>query len=66
MAKVRELKKDAQRKTFPMVSGGQIDGAVACAAKIAEYFDRQVAAKGEETAVPYDVPRTIQAYGTGL
>jgi hypothetical protein len=48
-----------------MVSGGQIDGVVACAARIVEYFDREVAAKGE-TAVLYDIPRTIQAYGTGL
>jgi hypothetical protein len=30
-----------------------------------EYFDREVAAKGE-TAVLYDIARTIQAYGTGL
>jgi hypothetical protein len=42
-----------------------IDGLVARAAKIAEHFDRLVAAQSE-AAVLYDLPRTSQACGVGL
>jgi hypothetical protein len=43
----------------------EIDGIIARAARIVSFFDREIAAKGEN-AVLYDFPRSQQACGTGL
>jgi len=66
LAKVRGLKKDElKEKLSRWLTKDEIDGVVARAGKIAEFFDKQVAAKGEG-AILYDFPRTSQPCGAGL
>jgi hypothetical protein len=66
LTRIRALDKSVLKaKLSPWLSGREIDGIIARSAKITEFFDRQVTAKGE-AAVLYDFPRTSQACGTGL
>jgi hypothetical protein len=66
LAKIRSLDKEVLKaKLSPWLNAREIDGIVGRKAKIVEYFDRQVTAKGE-AAVLFDFPRTSQACGTGL
>ncbi|MBI2680904.1 MAG: hypothetical protein HYX25_07865 [Candidatus Solibacter usitatus] len=66
LARIRGLNKSmVKAKLSRWLTGPEIDGLVARAAKIAEHFDREIAAKGE-AAVLYDLPRTSQACGSGL
>jgi hypothetical protein len=66
LARIRGLDKNALKpKLSRWLTDREIDGLVARAAKIAAFFDREVAAKGE-AAVLYDLPRTSQACGVGL
>jgi hypothetical protein len=66
LAKLRALDKDVlKEKLSHWLTKSEIEGLVARAAKIVEFFDKETAAKGEG-AVLYDIPRTSQACGTGL
>ena len=66
LAKLRTLDKDElNQKLSRWLKKSEIDALVARAAKIVNFFDKEVAAKGEG-AVLYDFPRTSQACGTGL
>jgi hypothetical protein len=66
LARIRGLDKNTLKpKLSRWLTDREIDGLVARAAKIAAFFDREVAAKGE-AAVLYDLPRTSQACGVGL
>ena len=66
LAKLRTLDKDElNQKLSHWLNKSEIDALVARAAKIVNFFDKEVAAKGEG-AVLYDFPRTSQACGTGL
>jgi len=66
LAKLRTLDKDElNQKLSHWLKKSEIDALVARAAKIVNFFDKEVAAKGEG-AVLYDFPRTSQACGTGL
>jgi hypothetical protein len=66
LAKLRGLKKDElKEKLSRWLTKEEIDGVAARAGKIVEFFDKQVASKGEG-AVLYDFPRTSQKCGTGI
>ena len=66
LAKLHSLDKDMLKdKLSRWLTKSEIDGVVARAGKIAEFFDGEVTSKGEG-AVLYDLPRTSQACGTGL
>jgi hypothetical protein len=66
LARIRGLDKNTVKpKLSRWLTAPEIDGLVARAAKIAEHFDREIAAKGE-AAVLYDLPRASQACGVGL
>jgi hypothetical protein len=66
LAKLRTLDKDVlNQKLSRLLKKSEIDAMVARAAKIVDFFDKEVAAKGEG-AVLYDFSRTQQACGTGL
>ena len=66
LAKLRTLDKDQlKEKLSRWLTKSEIDALAARAVKITEFFDKEVAAKGEG-AVLYDFPRTQQACGTGL
>jgi len=66
LAKLRALDKDTlQQNLGRWLTKGEVNAATARAAKIVEFFDKEIAAKGE-AAVLYDFPRSQQACGTGL
>lgn len=66
LAKLRTLDKDRlQEKLGRWLTKSEINALIGRAGKIAEFFDKEVAAKGEG-AVLFDFPRTEQACGTGL
>ena len=66
LAKVRTLDKDIlKEKLSRWLTGFEIDGLAGRARKMAEHFDKEIAAKGE-AAVLYDLQRTSQACGAGL
>jgi hypothetical protein len=66
LAKLRGLKKDElKEKLSRWLTKDEIEGVAARAGKIVEFFDKQVASKGE-AAILYDLPRSSQACGTGL
>jgi hypothetical protein len=66
LAKLRALDKDLlNEKLSRWLSKSEINALVARAAKIVDFFDKEVAAKGEG-AVLYDFPRTSQACGSAL
>ena len=66
LARIRGLDKSGVKtKLSRWLTGPEIDGLIARAAKIAEHFDREIAAQGE-AAVLYDLPRASQACGVGL
>ena len=54
-----------QQKLGEWLTKPEIDGVIARRDRIVEFFDREVAKKGE-AAVLYDLPRTAEACGTGL
>ncbi|MBZ5592240.1 MAG: hypothetical protein LAP39_08390 [Acidobacteriia bacterium] len=65
LAKLRTLDKNVlSEKLSRWLTKSEIDGVVARAAKIVEFFDKRVAASGE--GVLYDFPRTQEGCGTGL
>jgi len=66
LAKLRTLDKSMlQQRLSRWLTKGEIDGLAARAQKIVEFFDKQIADKGEGVVL-YDFPRTQQACGTGL
>jgi hypothetical protein len=66
LGKLHTLDKDVlKEKLSRWLTKAEIDGVAARATRIADFFDKEVAAKGE-SAVLYDFPRTSQACGTGL
>lgn len=66
LAKLRTLEGDVLKQRLSRwLTKSEIDGLVARAGKIVEFFDQQVASKGE-AAVLYDFPRSQQACGAGL
>ena len=66
LAKLRTLDREVlTEKLSPWLTKGEIDGLLSRAAKIVQFFDNEVTAKGE-SAVLYDFPRSEQACGTGL
>ena len=66
LARIRGLDKNSLKpKLSRWLTGPEIDGLAARAAKIAEHFDREIASHGE-AAVLYDLPRASQACGVGL
>jgi len=66
LARIRGLDKSALKpKLSRWLTGPEIDGLAARAARIAEHFDREIASQGE-AAVLYDLPRESQACGVGL
>jgi len=66
LAKIRGLDKDQlKEKLSRWLTKSEIDALAARAVKITQFFDKQVADKGEG-AVLYDFPRTQQPCGTGL
>ncbi|MBZ5591518.1 MAG: hypothetical protein LAP39_04735 [Acidobacteriia bacterium] len=66
LAKLRTLDKDElNQKLSHWLRKSEIDALVVRASKIVDFFDKEVAAKGEG-AVLYDVPRTSQPCGAGL
>jgi hypothetical protein len=66
LAKLRALDKAVlTEKLSRWLTKSEIDGLAARAVKIVEFFDKEVASKGEG-AVLYDFPRSQQACGTGL
>jgi hypothetical protein len=66
LAKLRSLDKDQlKEKLSRWLTKSEIDALAARAVKITEFFDKEVAAKGDG-AVLYDFPRMQQACGTGL
>ena len=66
LAKLRTLDKDVlKEKLSRWLTKSEIDGLVARAGKIVNFFDKEAAAKGEG-AVLYDFPRSQQACGVGL
>jgi hypothetical protein len=66
LAKLRTLDKDMlKEKLSHWLTKTEIEALAVRSAKIVNYFDKEVAAKGEG-AVLYDTPRTSQPCGTGL
>jgi hypothetical protein len=66
LAKLRTLDQDMlKEKLSHWLTKTEIEALAARSAKIVDYFDKEVAAKGE-AAVLYDTPRTSQPCGTGL
>jgi hypothetical protein len=66
LAKLRTLDKDMlKEKLSRWLTKSEIEGLAARATKIVDFFDKEVAAKGEG-AVLYDFPRSQQACGAGL
>ena len=66
LAKLRELNKPVLKKEMKgYITDTQIDGLLARRDKIVQFFDGEVARKGEG-AVLYDIPRTQEACGVGL
>jgi len=66
LAKLRALDKDTlQQNLGRWLTKAEVNAVTARAAKIVEFFDKEIAAKGE-AAVLYDFPRSQQACGTGL
>ena len=66
LAKLRSLDRDMlTEKLSRWLTKSEIDGLVARAARIVNFFDKEAAAKGEG-AVLYDFPRSQQACGVGL
>jgi hypothetical protein len=66
LTKLRTLDKNMLRERLSRwLTKSEIDGIVARAGKVASFFDKEVAAKGEGAAL-YDFPRSQQACGTGL
>jgi hypothetical protein len=66
LARLRALDKDTlQQNLGRWLTKAEVNAATARAAKIVEFFDKEIAAKGE-AAVLYDFPRSQQACGTGL
>jgi hypothetical protein len=66
LAKIRALDKDTlNQKLSHYLRTSEIGAMVARAAKITEFFDKEVAAKGEG-AVLYEFSRTSQPCGAGL
>ena len=66
LAKLRALDKDTlQQNLGRWLTKAEVNAATARAAKIVEFFDKEIAAKGE-AAVLYDFPRSQQACGSGL
>jgi hypothetical protein len=66
LAKLRSLDRDMMtEKLSHWLTKSEIDGLVARAGRIVNFFDKEAAAKGE-TAVLYDFPRSQQACGVGL
>jgi len=66
LAKLRTLDKDVlNEKLSRWLRKAEIDALVARAGRIVEFFDKEVATKGE-AAVLYDFPRTQEACGAGL
>ncbi len=66
LAKLRSIDKDMlTEKLSHWLTKSEIDGLVARAARIVNFFDKEAAAKGEG-GVLYDFPRSQQACGVGL
>ena len=66
LAKLRTLDKGVlNEKLFRRLKKSEIDALAARAGRIVEFFDKEVASKGEG-AVLYDFPRTQEACGAGL
>jgi len=66
LAKLRTLDKDVLREKFSRwLTKSEVDALVARGGKIVDFFDKEVASKGEG-AVLYDFPRSQQACGAGL
>jgi hypothetical protein len=66
LTKLRTVDRDLlTEKLSRWLAKSEIDGVVSRAAKIVQFFDHEVTAKGE-SAVLYDFPRSEQACGTGL
>lgn len=66
LARLRSLDRDmVTQKLSRWLTKSEIDGVIARAARIVNFFDKEAAAKGEG-AVLYDFPRSQQACGTGL
>jgi hypothetical protein len=66
LAKLRSLDRDMlTQKLSRWLTKSEIDGLVARAGRIVNFFDKEAAAKGE-AAVLYDFPRSQQACGVGL
>jgi hypothetical protein len=66
LAKLRSLDRDMlTEKLSRWLTKSEIDGLVARAGRIVNFFDKEASAKGEG-AVLYDFPRSQQACGVGL
>jgi hypothetical protein len=66
LAKLRTLDREVLRERLSRwLTKPEIDGLVARAGKIAGFFDKEAAAKGEGVVL-YDFPRSQQACGVGL
>ncbi len=66
LANLRKLKKeDLDPKLTRWLNKPEIEGVIARAQKIVEYFDKEIAAKGE-AEVLFDLPRANQPCGTGI
>jgi len=67
LAKLRTLDQDVllRQRLSRWLTNAEINALAARAARIVEFFDKEVADKGQ-SAVVYDFPRTQQACGTGL
>jgi hypothetical protein len=66
LEEMRTLDKDVlKEKLSKWLTKSEIDAVVARAGKIVQFFDKEVADKGQG-AVLYDFPRTQQPCGTGL
>ena len=66
LAKLRTLDRDMLKERLSRwLTKSEIDGLVTRAGKIVSFFDKEIAAKGED-AVLYDFPRSQQACGVGL
>jgi len=66
LAKLRTLDRDMlHEKLSRWLTNAEIEALAARAGKIADFFDKEAAAKGEG-AVVYDFPRSQQACGAGL
>ncbi|MBI3665753.1 MAG: hypothetical protein HY236_05915 [Acidobacteria bacterium] len=66
LTRLRELnKEDLQQKLGKWLTKSEVEGVASRAQKIVQFFDKQIADKGEG-AVVYDFPRTSEPCGKGL